>query len=96
MAKGIKARYMMPVLSALAGRSPICWAVFVQMEHCAVAVAEKISNIIKTGNIKRHFFIFLEGAKYTQKRNRARRKKSASARSRERINLPTTLKKHLI
>ena len=50
----------MPELRALAGRSPSWEAVFVQMEHCADAVAVKISNIINNGNINRHFFIVLK------------------------------------
>lgn len=38
---------MMPVLSAFAGPSPICCAVFVQMEHCADTSVENTINIIK-------------------------------------------------
>lgn len=50
----------MPVLRALAGRSPSWAAVFVQIEHCAEASTAKISNIIISGNIRRHFFIVLK------------------------------------
>lgn len=58
----------MPVLRALAGRSPSCEAVFVQMEHCAHAPVEENSNISNTDNIRRHFFIILKRVqKYAQK-----------------------------
>lgn len=58
----------MPVLRALAGLSPNWEAVFVQMEHCAEAVAVKISNIIISDNIRRHFFIVVKaGAKVRSK-----------------------------
>jgi hypothetical protein len=50
----------MPVLRALAGRSPSWAAVFVQMEHCAEASTTQISNIIISGNIRWRFFIVLK------------------------------------
>jgi hypothetical protein len=39
----------------LAGRSPICWAVLVQIEHCA-ATGPEAANSANT-NIKLHFFM---------------------------------------
>lgn len=38
----------------LAGPSPSCWAVFVQMEHCDQLLTEKLSNkqrVARYGNI---------------------------------------------
>lgn len=48
----------MPAFNPLAGFSPNCWAVRVQMEHCAVLSAGRCSNKMRE-NIKtvNHFFI---------------------------------------
>ena len=54
MLSGAAIKYNMPAFKPFPGASPICSAVFVQMEHCAVAIfmAVKLSIIMIT-----HFFI---------------------------------------
>jgi len=48
---------MIPVFKPFAGLSPSCWAVLVQMEHCADKVSTMKNEQLKNNNINNHFFI---------------------------------------
>lgn len=50
---------MIPVFSALAGFSPNCCAVLVQMEHWADRSADTSVSAAKTNKIKHHRFIVI-------------------------------------
>ena len=48
----------MPPFNALAGRSPICWAVLVQIEHCAIVYSgRRKDKKAPRRNACNHFFI---------------------------------------
>jgi len=52
------ARYRIPPFNALAGRSPICWAVLVQIEHCAIVYSgRRKDKKAPRRNACNHFFI---------------------------------------
>jgi hypothetical protein len=58
MRKGMAARYRIPPFNAFAGRSPICWAVLVQIEHCAIVKAgRRKDKKASRRNACNHFFI---------------------------------------
>lgn len=54
---GINARYIIPAFSAFAGRSPICCAVLVQIEHCARVEPPAATNASTNTKIRLHFFM---------------------------------------
>jgi hypothetical protein len=53
MPSGMKARYKIPLFIPLAGFSPNCCAVFVQMEHCAWD--DKLTPKLKTNIVTTRF-----------------------------------------
>lgn len=57
IAIGMKARYSIPELSAFAGFSPSCWAVFVQIEHCADTEKSRQKKKMANTAVNSHFFI---------------------------------------
>ena len=58
MASGVKARYNMPEFIPLAGFSPSWEAVFVQIEHWALADCQvHTPHITKKASTGKHFFI---------------------------------------
>lgn len=57
MAIGIKARYRMPEFRALAGFSPNCCAVLVQIEHCADAIPVDKEKTETNKTCKAHLLI---------------------------------------
>jgi hypothetical protein len=67
MAKGANARYKIPVFKALAGLSPICCAVLVQIEHWADSVLNADDKSVLKNNIKTNLFIFFNYNKVIQK-----------------------------
>jgi hypothetical protein len=64
IAIGAAIRYMMPVFKALAGLWPNCWAVFVQMEHCASTLLEVVKRKA-INSVIIHLFIFVPFRKDT-------------------------------
>lgn len=59
---GVKARYKIPAFMPLAGLVPICSAVRVHIEHCAVVVTGLASKamIRRENNIYRRLFISIK------------------------------------
>jgi hypothetical protein len=63
MPSGMKARYKIPLFIPLAGFSPNCCAVFVQMEHCAWD--DKLTPKLKTNIVRSRFKLTLKLFKLT-------------------------------
>lgn len=57
IANGASIKYIIPELNPFAGPSPICSAVFAQMEHCALTQLTAGIRSIKQINKGNNFFI---------------------------------------